>query len=106
MSVQHDVKRAVIECSTSGANTIVAAVAGKRIAVLGYTIVAAGAVTVRWTSDTTAISGPMSFAANGGVSPATVDADKAHMVTAVGEALKITLGGAVAIAGHLVYAEV
>lgn len=97
---------AKIDISSSGANTVVAAVAGRRIKVLGYTLVAAGAVTVKWQSDTTDLSGAMALAANGvvAVAPGGDSLDPVPVLaTAAGEALKITLGGAVAVAGHLTY---
>jgi hypothetical protein len=101
-----EVKRAVISASASGSNQIVAAVSGKKIVVLGYTIVAAGAVTAQWKSGSTNISGAMSLAANGGAAVPTVDNEIGCMETAADAALNLNLGGAVSVAGHLTYIEV
>lgn len=97
---------AVIDHATSGDNEIVAAVTGKRIRVLSYTIVAAAAVTVRFESGAggTALTGQMSFAANGGAS--TAFNPLGLFETAQGAALNMELGGANSVDGHLRYALV
>jgi hypothetical protein len=92
---------AKIDTSTDG-GTLVAAVSGRRIAVLNYAVVADSAVTVTFKSNTTALTGAMSTAANGGVS-ASGTKDAWLFETASGEALKIGLGGAVGARGHLAY---
>lgn len=95
---------AVIDHAASGDNTIVAAVAGKKIRVIAYTIVAAGAVTVRFEDGAsgTALTGQMSLAANGGVvnsyNPGGCFAD-----CSVNTLLNLELGGAVSADGHLTY---
>lgn len=100
-------KYAVVNASASGSNTIVAAVSNKRIRVLSYVIIAAGAVTVTWQSASTAISGPMALAANGGAAPAAGQAVPAGLIgqfeTNQGDALVISLGAAVSVAGHITY---
>lgn len=98
---------AAINDSASGPTQIVALVAGKAIYVTGYTVVAAGAVTVQWEygtgtncgTGTTALTGPMSFAANGGAAPAQM------LFVPTGDALCLNLGGAVAVAGSVSYAQ-
>jgi hypothetical protein len=99
-------KFAAIAASSSGDNTVVAAVSGKKIRVLSYTLVAAGAVTCRFEDGAggTAKSGQMSFAANGGVS--VPFSPVGHFETTAGTLLNLELGGAVAVAGHLCYIEV
>lgn len=94
---------AIIDHATSGNNTIVAAVTGKSICVLAYTLVTADAVTVRFESGAggTALTGQMSFAANGGVSVA--HAPDCHFATAKGALLNLELGSAVSVDGHLKY---
>jgi hypothetical protein len=105
MALPFEVKHAVISQNTAARNQIVAAVTGKRIVVLNYTVVATGAVAITWESGTTALSGVMSFAANGGASaPGT--GESPVLTTARGEALNITSSGAVQISGHLTYIEV
>jgi hypothetical protein len=95
---------AVIDHAASGDNTLVAAVAGKKIRVISYTLVAAGAVTVRFESGAsgTALTGQMSLAANGGVvhgyNPGGCFAD-----CGVNTLLNLELGGAVSVDGHLSY---
>lgn len=97
-----DILSAPINISSSGNNTIVSAVAGKKIIVLGYVTVCAGAVSVRWqSSGGTILDGPCAFAANGGAAPPM--AECGHFETVAGEGLVINLGGAVQVGGHVVY---
>jgi hypothetical protein len=102
-NVVRDVKRAKISCNSSGANEIVAAVAGKRIVVLSYVLVVAGAVSAKWQSASTDLSGAMALAANGGVSAP--EASAGHVETATAEALNLHLSSGVAAAGHVTYEE-
>lgn len=93
----------VIDDASSGDNTIIAAVSGKRICVLGYAFVTADAVTVRFESGAggTALTGQMQFAANGGIS--VPPASDCHFATAAGALLNLELGSAVSVDGHLKY---
>jgi len=94
---------AAISGASSGDNTIVAANATKKIRVFALAIVAAGAVNVRFESAAggTALTGVMSFAANGGyVLPYN---EAGWFDTAVNELLNMELGGAVQVSGHLTY---
>jgi len=94
---------ASISAATSGAgNTIVAAVAGKQIRVMGYVLDSVTAVTIQWFSNTTALSGSMSMGATSTLA-CPIDNGDGWFETAAGEALKMTLGGAVQVSGHLVY---
>lgn len=99
-------KFAAIAASSSGDNTLVAAVSGKKIRVLSYTLVAAGAVTCRFEDGAggTAKSGVMSFGANGGVS--VPFSPLGHFETTANTLLNLELGGAVSVAGHVCYVEV
>jgi hypothetical protein len=99
-------KFAIIDAATSGNNTIVAAVVGKKIRVLSYTIVAAGAVTIRFEdgADGTAKTGQMQLAANGGVS--VPYSPVGHFETTANTLLNLELSGAVSVDGHLTYVEV
>lgn len=101
----YDVKHAPITSAASGSNLLVAAVAGKRIRVLDYTIVAAGAVTAKFQSAANDLTGALPLPANGGASVAGAPAVPLFE-TNVGEALNLNLGGAVAVAGHLTYQEI
>lgn len=105
------VKYAVINSSSLGDNTVVAAVSGKKIRVVGYSTAAAGTVTVTWKSGaSTSISGPMPMVAAGSgqgvVGSGTYMAEWGVMETGVGQALVLNLSAAVAVGGHLVYREV
>jgi hypothetical protein len=94
-----------INASSSGNNTIVASVAGRRIVVTKYKIVAAGAVTVTFeSSGGTVLDGPCAYAANGGVCEP--DSENGHFSTLPGEALVLNLSGAVQVGGHVKYAVV
>lgn len=92
-----------VAVSGSGDNTAIAAVTGKAIRVLSYTLVCAAAVTVAFQSGAsgTALTGTMSFAANGGVSSGYNP--QGHFQTAPGALLNISLGGAQSVAGHITY---
>lgn len=95
---------ASISVSSAGANTIIAANATKKIKVLSYTLVADGAVTAKWQSAATDLTGAMSFAANGGIStPVGAPGFGWLMETAVNEALRLNLGGAVGVRGNISY---
>jgi hypothetical protein len=99
-------KWAVIHCNTSGDNTVVAAVTSKKIRVVKYSLVVAGAMTVRWESGAsgTALTGQMSFAANGGISePFT---PTGLFETAAGALLNLELSAATYADGVLQYIEV
>ncbi len=97
-------KFAAISAASSGDNTVVALVSGKKIRVLSYVLVADGAVTAKFQSDATDLTGAMSFAANGGASVPFCPVG--HFETASGVALQLNLGGAVGVRGHLTYVEV
>jgi hypothetical protein len=94
----------VISVASSGSNTLVAAVPEKKIKVLSYTLVCDGAVTVKWQSASTDLSGAMSFSANGGISTPVGSPSSGWLLeTAINEALNLNLGGAVGVRGHLTY---
>ena len=93
---------AVINYSTSGDKTVIAAVAGKRIVVTGGLIVCGAAVTLTFKSGSTAITGPMTFAAGGGFGR---DArpDSYLFRTEAGQALILNLSADAAVGGCLTY---
>jgi hypothetical protein len=94
---------ASISAASSGNNTIISAVTSKKITVLGYVLVADGAVTAQWQDGAsgTALSGAMSFAANGGVSAHLGGIPMMQGSTAT--LLNLNLGGAVGVRGHIAY---
>ena len=97
----------VINTASSGDNTVIPAIAGMRIRVVGYTVLAAGAVVVTWKSASTALSGPMAIGTTVGLSLAqnqTSDQSEFGIIqTAPGEALVLGLSAAVQVGGHLNY---
>jgi hypothetical protein len=101
-------KYAAVSASASGDNTIVAAVAGQKIVLLSYTVIAAGDVSITWKSGaSTSLSGAMALAANGGAAPSAGPLAPGAIVglleTAAGEALVLGLSAAVAVGGHITY---
>lgn len=100
----YTVKHAVIDHATSGDNTLVAAVAGCKIRVLSYTLVASNAVTVRFESAAsgTALTGQMSLGANGGVVNA-FNEGGCFADCGTNELLNLELGGNISVDGHLSY---
>lgn len=96
-----------INASSSGDNTIVAAVATKKIRVLGYAMVATGTVTALFqdSAGSPVIFGGFDLIANSGVSYAGGLLAPAFD-TAAGNGLEINLSAGVAVKGHLTYIEV
>lgn len=99
---------AKVDTATSGANAIVTAAAGRRIRVVSYVLVAAGAVTAKWQSASTDLTGAMSLITGTPLPVAPFPLRHSggydgHLQTAPGEALNLTLGGAVQVSGHLTY---
>lgn len=102
---QRTIQFAVINASSSGDNTLVAADTGKTIRVLSYVFVAAGTVNITFKSGaSTSLSGAMPFVVNAGaVAPPSSPAAGAYMQTAANQALVMNLSQAVAVTGHLSY---
>lgn len=100
------IKRAKIDAASSGNNTLVAAVSGKKIRVLSVFLVAAGAVNARFESDAdgTALSGQMNLTTNSGFSLGYNPLG--WFETAEGELLNLELSSAVSVDGALTYEEV
>lgn len=98
-----------VDTAASGATPLVAAPkSDKRYKVTGYHLVAAGAVTAKFVSGSTDLTGAMSMIT--GV-PHTVPPGNALDTPAVllcgyGEALNLTLGGAVQVSGWVAYETV
>jgi hypothetical protein len=100
-------KFAVISASTSGNNTIVAAVASKKIRVLAYNFIGAGAVNGKFQSGAsgTDLTGLKYIAAAGGGICAPFN-PAGWFETGSNTLLNLNLSGAVAVGGELVYVEV
>ena len=94
---------AAIDIAATG--TLITAIAGRRIRVLGYSTTTAGAVTVTWLSATTKLTGAISHIT--GVPHVAGPGDgldpQPLFICAVGEDLKITLGSGVQTSGWIVY---
>lgn len=98
-------QRTLVKIDIAATGTLVAAVAGAVISVIQYTLVAAGAVTIKFTSDTTDLTGAMSLITGvplTAVAPPMLHGAYSLMQTAKGEGLKVTLGSGVQISGHMV----
>jgi DNA polymerase/3'-5' exonuclease PolX len=101
-----EVKYAIIDHAGSGDNTIVSAVANKKIRVLNVMLVASAALTARFESGAggTALTGQMSLAANSGFSSGY--SPVGHFQTASGALLNLELSAASSVDGWIVYVEV
>ena len=99
-------KFAKIDTASSGNNTIVAAVAGKKIRVLSYKLVCSGAVTVKFQSGAggTDLEGGAAYGANGGVMAS--ECEGGYFETAASTLLNLNLSSAVQVSGHVTYEEV
>lgn len=87
--------------ASSGANELVAAVAGAKYRVLAVAVVATTAVTVKFQSASTDITGTFPLGANGGI--VLPFNEHGWFETAANEALNITLGSAVATGVQIQY---
>jgi hypothetical protein len=99
-------KFAVIDAASSGDNTLVAAVASKKIRVLAVMLIAAGSVIVRFESGAggTALTGQMELVAQAGF---TLPFNPVGWFeTAVNTLLNLELNAAISVDGCLVYVEV
>lgn len=101
MSFQQDYRFAKIAATSSGNTDIVAAVTGRRIRVVKFTLITDAAVDVKFVGGSTDLTGLLSLAADGGLRE-TFD-PTGHFQTEPGEALKINLGGAAVVGGYLQY---
>lgn len=101
-----EVFREVIDDATSGNNTLVAAVAGKKIRVHNIVLISGGDMTVRFESGAggTALTGQMTVGAGSGFAPGFDP--YGHFETAAGELLNLELSAATTADGWLVYSLV
>ena len=101
-----DTKRALIAATTSGAHTVVAAIAGKRIRVTQVVLIADDVTTVKFQSHTTPtdLTGTLSLGAHTGFAPGWEP--NGHFETLTGEALDINLGSSSIVGGWLTYLEI
>lgn len=99
-------KFAIIDAASSGDNTLVAAVASRKLRVLALVLVAAGTVNVRFESGAggTALSGQLNLVANTGFSLGFNPVG--WFETASNTLLNLELSAAISVDGMLVYVEV
>lgn len=95
--------RTAIDVASSGDNTLIAAVAGKKIRVYYCILVSSGTVTVRFESGAsgTALTGQITLAVNTGF--ATGYCPLGHFETTAGVLLNLELSDAVSVDGWIVY---
>jgi len=104
VAAQFGIKRAIVNLAAIGANTVVAAVAGKRIVVHSLAIISNSAVDVTVKSAATDISGMMQFGDPGGF--VLSHCEDGYLSTARGEALVFSTAGlANSAGGFLTYTE-
>lgn len=96
-------KHAYANPASSGSNTVVSAVTGQKIKVIGAFVVAAAVNTVKFMSASTDLTGGMALAANGGFTLPISDKGIPYFETAAGEALNINLSASTAVAVTIVY---
>lgn len=95
-----------VSTASSGNTTLVQAISDRRIRVVGGCLVAANSVTVQFKSGSDNLTGAMSMISG---TPLSIPLGGnmidpiAHFSTAHGQALILTLGGAVQVSGWLVY---
>jgi hypothetical protein len=100
------IKRAKIDVASSGDNSIVSAVAGKKIRVISLFYLASGTVTAMWYSAAagTALTGGLQHTAATGV--VLNQNEDGWFETVAGEALVLNLSAAISVDGFLSYIEV
>lgn len=100
------IQHGIIDAATSGDNTLLAAVAGRRIKVHSYVLVGGGSVTARFESGAggTALSGQMTLAAGSVISASHNPAG--WFETGVNTLLNLELSGATTVDGHFTYSLV
>jgi hypothetical protein len=101
--IRSEVQYAPISAAGSGNNTLVAAVTGKKIRVIGFALVGAGSVTAKFQSGAggTDLTGAMTLAA--GTSVVVEPYESGVFETAVAALLNLNLSGAIQVSGFLVY---
>lgn len=96
-----------VNASSSGDNTLIAAVASRKLRIIAYAIVAAGTVTALFqdSAGSPNIFGGFDLVANSGVVFAG-SLNGPAFDTIAGNGLELNLSGAIAVKGHLTYVEV
>lgn len=108
LALSPEIKYASVDASADGVQTVVAAVASKRICVLGYALTnatTAGVATIQDNTGTPVVLAKLSFALNGSVNYAG-SMNAPAFVTSTGKSLDINNAAGVDVKGHLAYIEV
>lgn len=104
-----DVKYAKVDAAADGDNTIIAAVTGKKIRVLGYAptgaSTAGGTITLQDTAVTPVVHAKLSLGATGGVAYSG-GLDAPAFETAAGEGVEVNNPTGADTFGHMVYVEI
>ena len=106
MAIQSEPQFALIDTATSGNNTLVAAVTGKKIRVTGFVAVGAGTVNIAFQSGAggTALTGAMPLGAN--TSVVAPHNPSGWFETAAAALLNLNLSAAIGVRGFLKYQTV
>jgi hypothetical protein len=97
---------AAISTTTSGQTAVVAAVTGRKIKVLGYVLMAAGTVNVKWQDGTTDLTGALPLTAQVGAVVPQCGGEGYHpewFKTTAGNALNLNCDSTVGVYGQVVY---
>ncbi len=101
-----DIKYAKIDVASSGDNTLVAAVVGKKILLISCLMISSGSVNVAFEDGAsgTALSGQMNLTANSGFTAPFNEGG--WCITSVNTLLNLELSGATSVDGFLTYVEI
>ncbi len=103
-SAPHRASFALINGAGAGVVEIAPAVTDRKYVVLHYLVVVDGVTTVEWRSGTTPLSGLMPLVANGNASAGGGTGSLAGLFeTADGDALNLSVSGAVDVDGHVTF---
>jgi len=107
LNIQPEIKLALVNATADGVNTVVAAVAAKKIRVISYslTVTGAGLITVQDDAGTPNVLAKFSMPANGQIA-FNGDINNPAFETAAGQKLDINNPAGVDTLGHLAYVEV
>ena len=95
-----------ISAASNGANSIVAAVSGKKYRVVAWNFMSNGTVNAKWQDGSTDKTGLYYLVANTGISVPNPGTRIGWFETSDNTALNLNLSGAVAVGGAIVYEEV
>lgn len=103
-----EIKHTSVNATADGDNAVIAAVAGKKIRVLGYTLTGAGVAgtaTLQDTAGTPVVHGKLSLSTSGGVSYAG-GLEAPAFETAAGTGVEVSNSTGLDTLGHMTYIEI